>query len=313
MQLIREPLLYRSPAILKLLSLMLIILLSMLFAMIFGLGLGLIFYGSDILDYIKDGFSLSDPAFASLLKYLQIINTLGLFVFPPLIFALLVSKKPFSYLAMHRQPGLINSILGIALILVVLPFLHWLAGFNEMLDLPAWLEGLEQWMKQSEEQARQLTEMFLGTSSYSGLMLNLLMIAILPAIGEEFLFRGVLQRLFREWWKSGHLAVFVAAFLFSGLHLQFYGFLPRLLLGLFLGYLFLWSRSIWLPVLVHFFNNGIAVVAAWLYARGSIHTKADSLGEMPEPYMIALSLTMSLTILALLWYGRDKKKGSTTI
>lgn len=311
MQLIREPLLLRSPALLKLLSLLLIILLSMLFTMIFGMGLGFLFYGADIIDYIKDGFSLTDPAMIPLLKYLQVINTLGLFVIPPFIYALLVSRKPWAYLGMEGHPGFQNIVLGTLLIIAVLPFLHWLAGINELLDLPAWLEGIESWMEQSEDQARQLTEMFLSTTTYNGLMVNLLMIAVLPAIGEEFLFRGVLQRLFHEWSKSGHLAVILAALLFSALHLQFYGFLPRLLLGLFLGYLYLWSRSIWVPVLVHFFNNGIAVVTAWLYARGNIKTNADSLGEMPGTLFIVLSLVISIFILFVLWYGRNKKKGST--
>ena len=313
MQLIREPLLFRSPALLKLLSLLLIILLSMLFTLIFGTGLGFLIYGADIIDYIKEGFSLTDPAMIPLLKYLQVINTLGLFVFPPFIYAFLVSNKPWSYLAIDHDPGFQNVVLGTLLIIVVLPFLHWLANMNEMLDLPVWLEGVESWMKQSEEQARQLTEMFLSSTTYKGLFVNLLMIAVLPAIGEEFLFRGVLQRLFHEWSKNGHLAVMLAALLFSALHLQFFGFLPRLLLGLFLGYLYLWSRSIWLPVLVHFFNNGIAVVAAWLYARGNIQTSADSLGEMPDTLFIILSFVMSAIILLVLWYKHDKKKGSTVV
>jgi membrane protease YdiL (CAAX protease family) len=283
----------------------------MLFTMIFGMGLGFLIYGADIIDYIKDGFSLTDPSMTPLLKYLQVINTLGLFVIPPFIYALLVSKKPWSYLGMDRHPGFHNIVMGTLLIIAVLPFLHWLAGINELLDLPAWLEGIESWMEQSEDQARQLTEMFLSTTTYNGLMINLLMIAVLPAIGEEFLFRGVLQRLFHEWSRNGHLAVILAALLFSALHLQFYGFLPRLLLGLFLGYLYLWSRSIWVPVLVHFFNNGIAVVAAWLYARGNIQTSAESLGEMPGALFIVLSLVISVLILFALWYGRNKKKGST--
>lgn len=311
MHLFREPLLYRSSPLLKLLSLLLLILLSLLFTMVFGMALGFMFFGSDMLGFIKSGFVLTDPGSLAILKFLQIINTLGLFVFPPLIFAFLVSEKPWRYLAMLRSPRLADIFFGVSLIIVVLPFLHWLAGINEMMDFPAWFSGIEEWMKQSEEQARQITELFLNTKSYSGLAVNLFMIAVLPAIGEEFLFRGILQRLFQEWWKNTHLAVFIAALLFSALHLQFYGFLPRLVLGLFLGYLFVWTRSIWVPVIVHFFNNGIAIVAAWLYARGSIQTSADSLGDMPEPWIIILSFVITVMILWMIWHGRDKKKGST--
>ncbi|MDT8393055.1 MAG: type II CAAX endopeptidase family protein [Bacteroidales bacterium] len=311
MQLISKPLLYGSSPLLKLLSLLLLILLSLLFTMVFGMALGFLFFGSDMLVIIKGGFVMSAPGSLAILKFLQTINTLGLFVFPPLIFASLVSEKPWQYLAMMRTPRLVDIFLGLSLIIVVLPFLHWLAGINEMMEFPVWFSGIEDWMKQSEEQARQITELFLSTKTYSGLAVNLIMIAVLPAIGEEFLFRGILQRLFQEWWKNVHLAVFIATLLFSALHLQFFGFLPRLVLGLFLGYLFVWTRSIWVPVIVHFFNNGIAVVAAWFYARGSIQTSSDSLGDMPETWIIILSFVITVLIIWMFWKGRDKKMGST--
>ena len=311
MQLIREPLLYHTSSLLKILSFLLIILLSLLFTLIFGLASGYLFFGSEMMDYIKEGLSLVNPELLPMLKYLQIINTLGLFVFPPLLFAYFVSKTPASYLGMNRNPALISTLTGIAVIIVILPFLHWTAGINEMLSLPEWMSGIENWMKSSEEQAREITTLFLSSQTVMGLMANLLMIAILPAIGEEFLFRGVLLRLFREWAGNVHVAVILSALLFSALHLQFYGFLPRFILGIFLGYLFVWTRSIWVPVIVHFFNNGIAVVAAWLHARGSISTDVDSLGDADQPFMIISSLLMVLVLIISIRYYEDKKKGST--
>lgn len=313
MQRIREPLLYQSSSLLKILSLLLIILLSLLFTLIFGMALGLLFFGTDVVSYLNDGLILSDPSVLPLLKYLQVINTIGMFVFPPLIFALLVSKRPFNYLLMDRSAGMLSAVTGVAVVIVCLPFLHWLAGINEMMSLPEWLSGIETWMKSSEDQARELTELFLSGTTFSALLLNLLMIAVLPAIGEELLFRGVLQRLFREWTGNIHLAVFIAAFLFSALHLQFYGFLPRFVLGLFLGYLFVWTGSIWVPVIVHFFNNGVAVTAAWLYANGRISSNAESLGEMPQPFVIIGSFILSLVLLALIRYRQGTKKGSTMV
>jgi len=142
------------------------------------------------------------------------------------------------------------------------------------------------------------------------MLFNLFMIAMLPALGEEFLFRGVLLRLFREWTHSTHLAVFISALLFSALHLQFYGFLPRLILGLMLGYVFVWSGSVWVPVIVHFFNNGLAVVAAWLYERGSITTDVESLGSADQPFLIVASGLMATTLMLLAWAYEGKKKGS---
>lgn len=308
MKLISEPLLYRSSEMVKFLSFLLIILLSLLFTLIIGMAIGIAFFGSDMIRHLTDGLSLSDPAMMPMLKYLQIINTLGLFVFPPLIFAYLVSKRPLTYLSMLKSSSIVSAVLGIAVIVVILPFLHWTAGLNEMLSLPECLSGIEDWMIRSEEQAKEITELFLGTTNFPGLIINMMMIAVLPALGEELLFRAVLLRIFKEWTKNAHIAVLLSAFLFSALHLQFYGFLPRLILGIILGYLFIWSRSIWLPVIVHFFNNGIAVLAAWLFERGQITSDAESLGDEGSPFIIVASLIMFLLLLVIIRQYEAKKK-----
>jgi len=311
MQLIKEPLLYHTSPPLKLFSLLLIILISLLFTLIFAMAGGYLFFGSELMDYLMDGSLTESPELLPMLKYLQMVNSVGLFIIPPLLFAYLVSKNPSAYLALNRRPALVSAVLGAMAIVIILPFIHWTAGINEMLSLPEWMSGIESWMKSSEDQAERLTGLFLATGSFTGLTVNLLMIAILPAIGEEFLFRGVLLRIFREWTGNVHLAAVISAFLFSAIHLQFYGFLPRFILGLLLAYLFIWSGSIWIPVIVHFFNNGIAVVAAWLYERGSISTSVDAIGESPQTFMIIASLLMVVVLTAMIRYYEGKKKGST--
>ncbi|MEN8226398.1 MAG: type II CAAX endopeptidase family protein [Bacteroidota bacterium] len=311
MNLAREPLLRNNSSPLRMLALLLIILVSILFTLIFGMAGGYLLFGSEMMDYIKDGQLEINAEMIPMLKYLQIVNTLGIFVFPPLIFAFLVSKKPAKYLKLDQLPALISAMAGVAVIIVILPFLHWTAGLNEMLNLPEYMAGIERWMKNSEEQAMEITTIFLNTGTITGLMLNLIMIAVLPAIGEELLFRGVLLRLFREWTGYTHLAVIISALLFSALHLQFYGFLPRFILGMFLGYMFVWTGSVWVPVIVHFFNNGIAVVAAYLYERGTINTEVNSLGETHQPYIIISSLLMVLLLIIVIRYYEGKKKGST--
>ena len=311
MKLVREPLLYHSSPLVKFLSFLLIILLSLILTLILGLALGIAFFGTDMMDAVMDGLASTDPAVLPMLKYLQIVNTIGMFVLPPLIFAWLVSKRPAEYLSMDKRPGMLSSIAGVAAILFILPFIHWTAGITEMMLLPEWLSGLEDWMKRSEEQAKELTDLFLGTTSIAGLNVNLIMIALLPAIGEEFLFRGVLLRMFKDWSRNVHVAVIVSAFLFSALHMQFYGFLPRFILGILLGYLFVWSRSIWVPVIVHFFNNAIAVYAAWLFERGSITTDAESFGDVDQPLLIILSFVSVLILTVAIRYFEAQKKGNT--
>ena len=102
------------------------------------------------------------------------------------------------------------------------------------------------------------------------LVVNLIIVALLAAVGEELLFRGSMQNIFLEWTKNKHAAVWITAVLFSALHAQFYGFLPRMLLGVVLGYLYIWSGSLWLSMLFHFLNNGLAVLFSYLIAKGTI-------------------------------------------
>lgn len=289
---------------------LLILLLSLLFTLIFGMALGIAFFGTDVISQMMDGVSLSDPSMLPLMKYLQVVNTMGLFLIPPLIFAFLASKRPSGYLGMNISPSLRSSFLGVVVVLAILPFLHWTAGLNEMMKLPEFMSGIEDWMRQSEEQAAELTELFLSTQTITGLLVNLLMIAVLPALGEEFLFRGVLLKIFLRWTGNVHMAVIISAILFSALHLQFYGFLPRFILGVILAYLFVWTRSIWVPVIVHFFNNGIAVCAGWLYARGEIETSADSFGDTVNPYFIIGSLLFTMLLLYGIRHLEAQKKGS---
>jgi membrane protease YdiL (CAAX protease family) len=116
------------------------------------------------------------------------------------------------------------------------------------------------------------------------LLFNLLVVAALPAVGEELLFRGLVQRSVERWSGRSHLAVWITAVVFSAVHMQFEGFLPRLLLGAALGYLFLWTRNLWAPIVAHFVFNGAQVVAQ--YAAGD-RIEALRAGEVQDPQWLA--------------------------
>jgi hypothetical protein len=125
------------------------------------------------------------------------------------------------------------------------------------------------------------------------------MIAILPAFAEEILFRGVLANLFKDWTKNVHVAVFLSSFIFAAIHMQFYGFLPRFLLGMALGYLFFWSGSLWLPVAAHFTNNFLSVIVEFLFRKGITSTNADNFGTNNAAWLTAISI---VGVTALLYY-----------
>ena len=284
---------------------------SFLFTFLLGLVIAIPFYGTDIITQLSNLTDFSNSNTLSLLKYLQIVNQIGLFIIPSFIFAFLVNRNISKYLRLNIKPLSFSMLAGFLMILFAVPIVSYLAEINEMMNLPESLAGLENWMRESEDQAMKLTTAFLDVGTVSGLSVNLLMIAIIPALGEEFIFRGILLRLFREWTKNIHLAVFISAFIFSAIHLQFYGFLPRMILGLILGYLFVWSGSIWVPVFVHFTNNAAAVIASYLANRGIIDTDLESFGSTDNiNYLFGSIIIVSFLILMI--YKKEKAKKEIT-
>jgi len=232
---------------------------------------------------------VKNPLTLQVLKVIQTGSTIGTFIVPAWVLAYLFHGDPKEYLQL-RKLAPAKSLLWVGLgMLTAVPLINLLGDLNSKMHLPYFLAPVEQWMRDSEDKAAVLTEAFLDMPDPGALLFNLFMIALLPAIGEECLFRGVVQRLFSEWSGKKQVGIWAAALLFSAMHLQFYGFVPRLLLGALLGYLLLWSGSIWLPMLAHFLNNAAAVIAAYLYQHQLISANPDTLGLGPEQFMVLLA------------------------
>lgn len=241
----------------------------------------------------------------SFLKFIQTVQSLGLFVIPSLVLAYLFSNSTSDYLKLKQKPYWYSALIAIAIVLVSNPLVNFTAELNSLLTLPSFMQGIENWMRQAEDSAAILTEMFLKVESAGGLMFNILMIGLIPAIGEEFLFRGVIQRTFFEWTKNKHWAIWLSAILFSALHFQFYGFIPRAILGAMFGYLFLFSGNLWLPVIAHFFNNTAAVVAYFLYGNGVMQVDPDSIGANTQNPIAAL-LSVVLLVVLFRWFKKKE-------
>ena len=232
---------------------------------------------------------VKNPLTLQVLKVIQTGSTIGTFIVPAWVLAYLFHGDPKEYLQL-RKLAPATSLLWVGLgMLTAVPLINLLGDLNSKMHLPSFLAPVEQWMRDSEDKAAVLTKAFLDMPDPGALLFNLFMIALLPAIGEEWLFRGVVQRLFSEWSGKKQVGIWAAALLFSAMHLQFYGFVPRLLLGALLGYLLLWSGSIWLPMLAHFLNNAAAVIAAYLYQHQLISANPDTLGLGPEQFMVLLA------------------------
>ena len=255
-----------------------------------------------LVEMMKILSQLEDPGALPLLQYFQIVQEVSLFLIPALIAAFLFAAKPWDFLRLNLLPRWQLWLLTIIILATSIPVVHQLIAWNEAMQLPGWLGGVEAWMQQTEQQAAQLTELFLGTSTLGGYLFNMVMIAILPALGEELLFRGLLQRLLADWFHNVHVAVLVTAFLFGAMHMQFYGLLPRMVLGILFGYLLVWSRSLWIPILAHFLNNGIAVTISFLEKKGSIAPTEETFNHLDTVFFVVGSFVICLLSLYIFWY-----------
>ena len=190
----------------------------------------------------------------------QTISAFGTFLAPALLFAYCASKEWFSYNKADQivSPPLVGYV--VVLSLFILPVVAFLGYINEQILLPDFMQNIEAWMQKMEEESKALMQTLTANSNLLILSANVVVMALLPALFEEFLFRGTLQQFFTKWVANKHLAIIVTAFIFSAIHLQYYGFLPRFLLGIYLGYLFVWSNSLWLPIIAHFMHNANSLI-----------------------------------------------------
>ncbi len=202
------------------------------------------------------------------LKVLQLFNSVGMFIIPIAAYTYLSYDNPISFLYLNSRIRLKDIVLSGFIILAALPFINLMSNLNQELQLPAALSGLEEWMKASEQAAEQMTKQFLQAENIPTLLFNIFLMAIIPAIGEELFFRGTIQQLIYT--KGGrHLAIWITAIIFSAIHLQFYGFVPRMMLGALFGYMLIWSGSLWIPIITHFTNNACAVLSYYIIEKNN--------------------------------------------
>jgi membrane protease YdiL (CAAX protease family) len=240
------------------------------------------------------------------LKLLQLLQTIFLFLLPSLMLAYLCSQTPWNWLQLDKKVDLKVLLWAIGIMLVALPAINLMSHINQQMVLPSWLSGLEEWMKNKEAEAEWLTKQFMSTTTVSGLLVNLFLMAVLPAVSEEITFRGVLQRLLntKHSTLNTHLSIWFTAIIFSAIHMQFYGFIPRMLLGALFGYMLVWTGSLWVPMLIHFVNNGMAVLLYYIANRAAWDMdKVDAIGTGNTLWLGIVSVV--LTIVGIYMFRRS--------
>lgn len=277
----------------SLLLLLAIILVCVTVSMLLANFIGSFIFGPDFLSAVGSGHASTDMQ-----RFFVSFSSVGMFVLPPILFAAIQRKDERNYLGFRSPKPWILFVIALAVMMFCKPFLEWTIWLNQQMKLPGFLSSVEDWMRYKEIQAELLTKKLLVMKTPEQLYVNLLVIAIIPAVGEELLFRGCLQRIFSDWANSFHWGIWISAILFSAIHVQFYGFLPRMILGALFGYLFFLGKSIWIPILAHFFNNASAVVMAYFFQQ-----QGKSLNNImkPESYSWYLVIVSVIFTTLLFW------------
>ena len=274
--------------------LFLLIFVSVIVHYLVALGLVMLFVDNGM-ELIKNQ-DLGNQTSVNYLKLMQLFSGVGLFITPVLLYGYLTDSD-FSFTKISRQ----NSLLVIAIMMLITPFVGILLEWNMMIPLPDWL-------KKFDVNSEAIVIAFLQMDTVWDLFYTILVIAIVPAIGEELLFRGYLQQKFGNWLRNPHIAILTTALLFSAIHFHFQGMIPRFILGVLLGYLFYWSNSLWLPILAHFVNNAQAVILSFPLFRLDNGPYSVFSENKVDPLIALFSLASVVLLLYILYQNISIKK-----
>ena len=287
-----------------------IMLVMMVFSYLFG---GLICIWVSGINVFDNAAALNDfknPQVMLCLKILQLFYSTFTFAISALLCGFLFDDSAKHYLSL-KWPKAKLLLPAVLFSVVAIPLINALGEWNTQLHLPASMQSIETWMRNTETQASQLTDALLINPSLAVLVNNLILVAFIPAAGEELMFRGVFQKLITGATKNIHAGVIITAVLFSAFHMQFLGFIPRMIIGVAFGYMLVWSNSLWLPVAAHFVNNAITVL---LFYYAQFNTDSETLQNLGShqnewPIVLASSL-VTVALLVLIYFLSDKKQSS---
>jgi len=265
-----------------------------------GLILSLPFYDGSLVEFqaamVKP---FENPELKTPLMITQGIATLVGTVITPLAYLYIVEKKTFFEFFKNTIP-ILPIILSVVIVICFMGVNALFIDWNANIQFPEFMSHFEKWANKSESLAAEMTDYLTNFSGFDEFLLAFLVIAIIPAIGEELLFRGFLQNLFHENTQNIHLAIWISAILFSTIHMQFYGFVPRMLLGALFGYLYYWSGNLTIPIVAHLTNNGFTLIMFYLHDIEIIDTDISNTESSPLYTVLIFSIITAI----LLFYFR---------
>lgn len=228
------------------------------------------------------------------------------FILPAIAAMMVFYYRPLEVMVLNKAPTLMSLLIIVLFYVVSLPAMNWIVELNEAMSLPSWMSGIETWMRATEDAASEATQSILDIHTWPELCATVFVVGLMAGLSEEILFRGAMLRTMEDSRLGTHVVVWIVAIVFSAFHVQFYGFIPRMLLGLWLGYLFVWTRSLWVPIIAHTLNNSTVVVMNYLSNKGIVPEGfGDNLGVPADgsfPWLALLSLLLSIFI--AVWANR---------
>lgn len=239
---------------------------------------------------------------------ITVIQDILVFILPALVTAVVITRRPAEFLEIQSLPGLLNAVIVLAILICAMPAMNALIEWNQNISLPQSMHGFSQWMREMEEAAQETVNVLFSGHTWVHLTVILLVVGVMAGLSEELFFRGTLQRLLVTGGLNPHLSIWAVAFIFSAVHMQFFGFIPRMVLGALFGYIAWWSGNVWLSVLAHIFNNVVAALVMWKSEGQSIDVTKSAFESMGSDFgiMFWVSIVASVTMLCV-FYKMNKK------
>lgn len=239
-------------------------------------------------------FGNSTPA----LRIITVLQDLILFILPALVTALLVTRQPATLLCLDRRPDISSLLIAIWALLLSVPAMNFIIWLNLNIPLPA---EIAEALKSMEDNAADAVKALIGPHNIPNLIVSILIVGVLAGVSEEILFRGGLQRLLVTGGVNHHAAIWITAVIFSMIHMQFYGFVPRMLLGAFFGYSLFWTRSLWVPIILHALNNTIYIITEYVDYGNDEVSVMESFGQGKDYVTVVCSVIGTVILLRRLY------------
>lgn len=235
------------------------------------------------------------------MRIITVLQDVIMFIIPALVTAIMLTRQPATLLCIDRPAQLNPTLISICTLLCSIPAMNYVIWLNTNIPLPTEIYNA---LMEMEDNAEAAIESLMGAHTVGNLIMSVLIVGIFAGLSEELLFRGGMQRLLVTGGVNHHVAIWTTAFFFSMLHMQFFGFVPRMLLGAFFGYALYWTGSLWVPVILHALNNTIYVVAGWLSYGTESTSAVDSIGSGTDIAYVAISVV--LTAIGIMILKRQK-------